>query len=250
MNNKEISNSSRAARKYSVNDYYLDNIDTPNKAYILGILYADGYNNTIRNRIVLNLEYTDKLILEQIKNEFEYSGPLLYDKKDGIRKPQYRLSINNKRLSEKLEYWGCPKKKTEILKFPKFLDDSLIHHFIRGYFDGDGSIYFTAHGKYKYYGFSIIGTEDIVFNILEHLKNVLGLSICIQSASRRKNKTGNILIKEGRVAGKTNMINIMEYLYKDSDLKLVRKFEKYNSIKSDSTSIRIKQIRNLKEIIW
>lgn len=40
-------------RKYPINETFFDTIDTQEKAYILGLLYADGYNNTGRNSVNL-----------------------------------------------------------------------------------------------------------------------------------------------------------------------------------------------------
>ena len=246
MDDNKINKRSLAHIKYSVNESYLDKIDTPDKAYILGLFYSDGYNNEKRGRIVINLEEGDSYILESIKNKFNYTGNLLYDKKDGIRKPQYRLSINNKKLSEALVLWGCPQKKTEILMFPDFLENWLIPHFIRGYFDGDGSISrifkfdFKWNSLYRYYQISFIGTENIVLGIANYFKNTLNLKFNITSACRIKNKIGNPLIKELRISGKRNLINIMEHIYMNKrDLYLRRKYGKYLIFKYDTTDITL-----------
>lgn len=227
--------------KYTVNSNYFNQIDSPRKAYILGFWYADGYNYTNgRYRIVLNLEQSDKQILDNIKEELQYTGPLLWDKKDGIRRPQYRLCINNKKLSLSLEKHGCPQAKTFILKFPKFLDKKLFSHFIRGYFDGDGSIIRVKSGKYYQYEFNLIGTENMILTMGSYLKDTLNLNITISSAYRRKNKNGNPLIKELRISGKKNMIKIMELLYTNKEnLYLERKYQKYLLFKNDKTSLTV-----------
>ena len=41
-NNIQLRTLSESLRKYSLDETYFDNIDSPNKAYILGFLYADG----------------------------------------------------------------------------------------------------------------------------------------------------------------------------------------------------------------
>lgn len=227
---------------FNVNSKFFNKINTPEKAYILGFWYADGYNyQNGRYRIVLNLQEDDKHILDSIKRVLKYEGELLFDKKTGNRKNQYRLSINNKGLSLGLSKHGCMQTKTEKLKFPNFLSDKLIPHFIRGYFDGDGSINrCIIQKKYFQYEFSIIGTEDMVVKIGEYFKKNLNININIGSAYRTKNKKGNPLIKELRISGKKNMIKIMELLYKDKkELFLNRKYEKYLEFKNDKTSITI-----------
>lgn len=45
LKEKGVDRVARKNRQYKINEYYFDNIDTPNKAYILGFLYADGCNS-------------------------------------------------------------------------------------------------------------------------------------------------------------------------------------------------------------
>lgn len=54
-------------------------------------------------------------------------------------KNQYRLTINNKHISKRLAELGCGKAKTSVITFPTLeqVPENLIHHFIRGYFDGN-----------------------------------------------------------------------------------------------------------------
>ena len=70
-------------RKYNLNEHYFDIIDTKDKAYILGFLYADGcigrygkYNDSYN--IILSLVETDKKILEDINIYLNNEKPLSY----------------------------------------------------------------------------------------------------------------------------------------------------------------------------
>jgi hypothetical protein len=225
--------------KYTVNKDYFKVIDSHEKAYILGFLYADGYNHEKRGRVVLNLQECDKEILLKIKNCLEYTGPLLYDKKKLPRVNQFRLAINNKTLSEDLAKLGCMQAKTFKIKFPDFINNEFLSSFILGYFDGDGSIFRVVNKNYFYYGLSIIGTEDLIKGILNYLNNNLKLNCKLDSAYRTKNKKGNDTIKELRIGGKYNIIQILEHLYKNSPLFLQRKKEKYLHFKNDKTNINI-----------
>lgn len=53
--------------RYKRNKHYFDKIDTPNKAYILGLLFADGCNHIKHNAITLTLQAEDIDVLEKIK---------------------------------------------------------------------------------------------------------------------------------------------------------------------------------------
>ena len=69
---------SELQRKYEVNESFFDVIDTEEKAYFLGFLYADGYNNTDRNSVNLSLKETDKDILIRLNNLIQPDKPLQY----------------------------------------------------------------------------------------------------------------------------------------------------------------------------
>jgi len=135
-------NSSDCKRKYEINEYYFDNIDTPNKAYILGFLYADGCNHIKHNNtITLELQQKDADILELIKNEIGSSKPLYWFntiRTDGVERHMVSMVLNSKHMCEMLSKCGCVHKKTFLLEFPDFLEERLYSHFIRGYFDRDG----------------------------------------------------------------------------------------------------------------
>lgn len=125
-----------------LNESYFDEIDTPNKAYILGFLYADGYNNRINNSIVLSLSKEDREILEKISKEVGSNKPLFesdyVNKNDGTERHMLILTMASKHMCEALEKWGLTQNKTFTITFPDFLREDLIPHFVRGYFDGDG----------------------------------------------------------------------------------------------------------------
>lgn len=92
-------------RKYSLNQNYFDCIDTEAKAYYLGLLYADGYNNEKGGEIHLSLQEEDKLILEKFLKELKSNQTLIFlnlQEKNKNRKNIYRLSISSKQISKRL----------------------------------------------------------------------------------------------------------------------------------------------------
>ena len=60
--------------KYNVNDCFFETIDTEQKAYILGFIYADGYNSGYRLQITQLVQDAD--ILYQIKESMESDHPI------------------------------------------------------------------------------------------------------------------------------------------------------------------------------
>lgn len=129
-------------RKYSINDDY--NFETHNGAWILGFIAADGYlpkTQGAKNRITISLARQDEEVLYRIKNELEYEGPIYqYEATGGY--PASSLSFTSKKLREKIESYGIVNNKTFVLDhLPEKLSNEFMIDYIRGFFDGDGSIF-------------------------------------------------------------------------------------------------------------
>lgn len=126
-------------RKYDFNENYFSELKTYEQAYILGFIYADGYNR----QDCLELDQIEERvdILEKINKALDSNYPIrTYS--PGV----YRLSINSKKLCQDLVNLGVPRNKSLLLDFPQFMPDELMSSFILGYFDGDGCIW---NGKRK-----------------------------------------------------------------------------------------------------
>lgn len=125
-------------RKYTLNEEFFDELNEKS-AYWLGFLYADGY---VRKRksseLRLKLKEDDKSHIEKFNNDLGSNSPIKYYS-DGKSNSCY-VSINSNKLVSKLFELGCVQNKTQEIRLPN-IPNEFINHFIRGYFDGDGSIY-------------------------------------------------------------------------------------------------------------
>lgn len=219
---------SELRRKYPIQEDFFDKIDTQEKAYVLGLLYADGYNNTDRNSVSLGLKETDREVLDKITALIQPSKPLQYVKTSKTKsfentQNQYRLVIANKHISERLVELGCGKAKTHNLIFPteEQVPKHLQRHFIRGYFDGDGSV---SGDKQKQFCF--VGTIDFLLALQQILIEELGFSK-VKLDQRHKEKVNNI--RSLRYCGVNQCITFRDWLYKDATIYLERKYDKFNS---------------------
>jgi hypothetical protein len=217
---------SELQRKYNIDETFFDVIDTEEKAYFLGFLYADGYNNTDRNSVNLSLKESDKDILIRLNNLIQPDKPLQYVefKKEtrGYKNSsnQYRLAIANKHISERLTELGCCKNKTHIITFPseEQVPKHLQRHFIRGYFDGDGCVSNRV--------FSMVGTELFLITVQEIMIDKLGLTKT-KLDKRHKKRENNIT--SIRYCGSSNLRKIMDWFYTDATIYLDRKYEKFKN---------------------
>lgn len=129
-------------RKYISNFKFFDCIDNELKAYWLGALYADGCVS-VKTPLV-RFSSIDKDWIENYRKDLECKCPINIEHHKKFNKDIYKVSIANKQIVKSLINNGCIERKSLIIKFPD-LDKSLIPHFIRGYFDGDGCVHV---GKY------------------------------------------------------------------------------------------------------
>lgn len=146
------------SRKYSINDNY--DWETRNGAYMLGFIAADGYlpvTRSAHNRVTIKLAEQDKELLQLFKKELQYTGPIgTYENGKGYFCAA--LSFTSKQIRQTLESYGICNNKTFKLKhLPQNLPQHLMIDYIRGYFDGDGSIYI---GKDKKVGMSLCSVNE------------------------------------------------------------------------------------------
>lgn len=215
-----IRTNDESIRKYSANYNYFDNIDTPNKAYILGFLYADGCNymnnSTFTYHWILQLNRNDREILERMKNELEYSGPISDTTRfdHNMNRAYSTLYICGRHMCEALDRCGVSPRKTTSTTFPEWLQTDLIPHFIRGLMDGDGCINNIGAA-------SISGNADLIIRVSEIVEKMSGAknSIYIIQNDARTHTC--------RMCGKENSKKFLDWVYADSDLKLQRKYERY-----------------------
>lgn len=228
-----IREKSDAFQHYSINQHYFDEIDTPEKAYILGLLYTDGNRNNYNNhyQITLKLQDTDVDILYQIQDCLQSNRPLRYiitepkmfpNGKVYVPKNQYALMIDNKQIATSLEKWGIISNKTYTLKFPDFLPEKLYPHFIRGCWEGDGWI--SKSSKDKDCGF--MGTYDLVNYIREYTENLLDIHFSM--FHKKEYKMENLYTIS--LHGGKQVKQFLDYLYQDSTIHFHRKYACYRHI--------------------
>lgn len=225
-------------RKYTFNENYFENIDTEEKAYWLGFLYADGYVNANKTSVELSLKEKDKNHLYKfIKCLNGTMSPTKTSRTIGGKEYiGYRVTLNSKKLKNDLIKLGCYENKTNILNFPyDKIDNSLYIPFIRGYIDGDGSV--TTSNKGKQLRIDVIGTCNMLDGIVKSL-NVKKNSYAINN-KRTKNINYDILTTQwsGKYAN-----YIAEKIYLNSNIHLDRKYEKAMQFICPPNSISTKEL--------
>ena len=102
--------------------------------------------------------------------------------------------------------------KTYVLEWPNDLSDELIPHFLRGFMDGDGTI---GHNRLGW-----VGTVMMMDKIKSILHDVFDIDANMED-------TNNNIIKRLMVYRRSDIKRILDWIYKDADMKLERKYQKY-----------------------
>jgi hypothetical protein len=216
-------------RKHRPNDDYFDSLDTYNKNYILGFLYADGCI-TKDNRISILLHHQDIEVLELIQKELCPNVVIEHRNDQNIkRSPQVKLRFKSHKLVSRLKELGfCLQKTSTDSEIFKYVPEEWKHAFILGYTDGDGSIRFQKYPSHKGYKIEISwtnGSKQLLEDMEMYFFQKLGFNGNVKSF-----KNVSVYYVLGYYK-QLNVYKICKLLYKDANtFTLSRKFNKAKGI--------------------
>lgn len=216
---------------------YFENIDTEDKAYFLGFIYADG--NLYRNSMKITIRDYDIDVLEKLKKYMNSNHPIykkpLSDwsgkevlKKDGI----VELIISQKKIREDLNKHGVFPNKTHTLEsLPSTVSDKLIKHFIRGYIDGDGSFGRYVHNDgYERSSVNIVGTKKFLIELSHKVSQLTGINFNTTLYDRYPERETNT--RALTMTGNEKVLDFLNWVYDSSTVYMNRKHDVYlNMIK-------------------
>lgn len=208
--------------KYTYNRGYFDEIDTEEKAYWLGFIYADGCVTKTKVNAELSIELNIKDFNHLKKFNKSIGGNVevgTRDRFDERTKNTYNMCFirvySIEFVDGLLKHGVFPNKHNDI-KFPELRKD-LVNHFIRGYFDGDGCISVEVRKKIIRCDFSskakdfLDSIRDILYNEKIHTYYTL-------------EKSG---VNRLCISGMIETDLFLKYIYKDATIYLDRKYSKW-----------------------
>lgn len=210
--------------KSNFNDKIFDSIDTEEKAYWLGFIYADGTISSSPLKtgkksynFELSLKIEDANHLEKLQKLLETPRPVLKVTN------RCRLLVNSKHLWETLNNYGCTPRKSLTLKFPDeniFKSKDLIRHFIRGYFDGDGCISY-GNKEHTILNMQLLGTKSFLQSCLLYLPEEFKNLTLRHNHNNEKEETYLINTSNSKA------YRFFKFLYLNSNIYLERKFSRF-----------------------
>lgn len=224
-------------RTYYINENFFEDINTPGKAYILGYLAADGCVYKRENHVGMlsvTCKSNDVELLQIINREMEseYIISNSYKKnilKNGELALYSSLQINSDKICNDLAKYNIVPKKTWIYSPIDLKNDKLNWHFIRGYFDGDGSVYKTPNVSGKItpssYRITITCNDETAQWLNTFFQNHEIISHIYQDhRDKYSNNLYNVQVRRC-----DSLERLFYQMYKDSrELRLERKYNKFN----------------------
>ena len=210
---------------------YFKNIDTEDKAYWLGFLYADGCISKDYKSLHLDIGIVDIGHIYKFAENIESNHKISIH---GDNNQFVRIVVTCEQMCIDLINKGCIPNKSLILEFPNtsIVPKHLIYHFIRGYFDGDGCLSHSVGNRKrkdrdlnKLYHYD---RWDLVFVGTKSMMD--GIAYYMNMNNKLYNKAENKNCYGLKCGGKMLVKEKMDMLYKDSTIYLDRKYNKYKEL--------------------
>jgi hypothetical protein len=207
---------SNHGRKQFFNEHIFDVIDTQEKAYWLGYLFADGKSSTITTSVILLLALKQEAQMVKFA-QFIGADPAEVIHRDNDR--YIRLRVSSKHMTDTLAKLGLKDGKRKTLQWPPIQDDMEMH-FLRGYMDGKGSL--KVNDKTGDWSMTTSGTS----HLCEGIQSALLKRGLIRILGKGKGSasgfsfTGNAKIQE-----------VLDLLYADSSIHSEERYQKYQQLR-------------------
>jgi hypothetical protein len=210
--------------------------DTETSFYLAGFIAADGCicerTITKQSALAIQLSEKDADFLQTLKDAFQFNGPIHSSLiENSNRNPNWCDSVNrgfvitSDIICRDLERFNIVPRKTLIYRFPEWLiNHPLVHHYMRGYNDGDGCIRLKkwyASGKLD---FQLAGQPAFLEVYKQALETRCGINNPNKTIQLKRKASGNVL-GVLQYCGNNIVQKIAQFLYKDATIYLPRKYD-------------------------
>lgn len=222
-NNVELTN-----RRFNVKEDYFRVINSEEKAYWLGFLYADGCIRQTKSgsQVVLKLSVKDENHLIKFKNDLDSEHKISYNRnktktKNGVESfsDNCVIRINSCEMVTDLINQGCIPRKTFKIDKPN-IDEQYYQSFIRGYYDGDGNFFYNEKTKQSVVTI-VCASKNFRKFIIDEMSKIIGIGNIHEDDVRYTIKITNIV----------GITKFLSYIYDGSKIQLNRKKEYYEKYK-------------------
>lgn len=231
---------------HTVNSSFFETIASEEKAYWLGFLMADcsmlSYDSPVEKkyRTVFKLALIDKKSVEDFKRAISGNAPIheSVSKREGSKETyQSRFEVNDQEFCKNLLKHGIVERRTGKKMLPETVPEHLVSHFIRGYFDGDGSVRFDqttrkSTGNIKNIRGLVFACSEPIKESLLNIYQEIGVNEDAVKIKEMKDCTTVSLYRKDEIP------KVIDYLYKDATIYMDRKYQiAKNYMSNESPSV-------------
>lgn len=189
------------------------------KAYWIGFLLADGCVSN--GRIGLELNRRD---LKHIAKFQDFVDGHFYNIRPVLQNNSYSLRFVSHRMANDLAVYGVIPRKSLTSDFAENIPDKLLPHYLRGFFDGDGSFHVDSRPRWVV---QLPGSESFCAQLMKCLKKHGIYSIGPYVQTKTKMSVVQVHSENART--------LLDWMHEKSDdsMRLDRKYEKFQLAASD-----------------
>lgn len=220
---------------YTFNENYFETIDSKDKAYFLGMLTSDGCvykrNNNI-GQSMIKLSLTGDIdVLEKFKKCLNSNHKISKVANKNKDNHVYTITLISDKMALDLEKYGVVRNKTDKAIFPK-ISSEFVKDYIRGLFDGDGSIYSVRQKRNKdatkqySHEINFVGT----YKVIQGVSIYLSLN-SIEYKINEDKRDYSFPFYSLRVKKQISVFNFINYIYHDCEgYYMIRKKTKADEV--------------------
>lgn len=213
---------------YNPNNPFVKNFGEVD-AYLVGLVMADGcitYNNgCYKMQLALNIK--DRDIIDKLYTHYKLGSVNVYNQKSGFNESKViKWVVYDHDLVHGLMYFEVEPRKTNLEVVPCIPKD-LYPHFLRGFFDGDGSVHCSYNERIKRNVHSI--SFALSLEMGQTINNLFKDELGITPKKLKKNGKSDVNYVL-QLSGASDLKKIYEYFYNDSTIYLDRKYEVFTKL--------------------
>lgn len=209
----------RKVNKYRLNQSFFEKW-TNQMAYVLGFITADGNVCKTGNSHMIQIACDDKDVITKIKTVLSSNSPIKLRQRAN-KKISYQIRFSDKKIYYDLYKLGIKPNKSLTVQPPKNIPKKLVNHYVRGIFDGDGSVWISKRGRNKRI-VSVFYTASI--KMAQFLYKTVKETCPLFEGNIQKIPTpnGNNMYYSINLSSRDSLL-LYKYMYNDADIFLGRK---------------------------
>lgn len=220
-------------RLYALNPYVFDNVDSEQAAYWWGFIYADGCVH--KRSLIVIIKWDDRDHLARLREFMQSESPIkeIIANNPASFSPCHnaKIEFTDEHLASRLIELGILAGRTHPDRARNNMPHQSMRHWLRGFFDGDGSARKNPNG-----GLGFCGSQELMLWIRKILSENVGTSPNIALSTVK-----HADIRYIRYSGRLQALKVADYMYNGATVWLDRKRSVIDSWPQKRGRLRLKR---------